>query len=288
MYHPHLISKVRHIRLLSKPLGLLLFLLLISFINTARGASAFVWSQYEPPHINVYYSPDGKSKVQLTSSGTNVLAILDRHNNETWVAWVGKNALHDDRLHYARLTPAGIILETGSVAETAGGLYAPSIAIEPPGNRVWMVWAENHGRTEDLLVSYLETNKTTLSNWAPPIQITANDQFSANVPHIERAESGAIEISWSHTGPDRSQRARATVSTRLFEGNSTSSRQLKPVATEYENANAGHARIKYITSRTDQSQDTRSWKRLTQNNTPLMGAMISDSGIVTRVFDKRK
>lgn len=287
MCHTRLINKVRHIRLISKPLGMSLFLLLISFINTARGAPAFVWSQYEPPHINVYFSPDGESKVQLTSGGTNVLAMLDRQNDETWICWIDKKAPNDDRLYYARLTPEGEILRKGKVPDTSGGLYAPSIAIEPSGNRVWMVWAENHGRTEDLLVSYLKIGKTPSSNWEPPIQITANDMFSANVPHIERAESGEAEISWSHTGPDRTQRALATVSTRLFKANRASSRQIKSVATEYENTNGVHSRIKYISDSTNKSKDDLSWKNLTRNKTVLMGAIISDSGIVTRVFDKR-
>ncbi len=284
LMHTRSINRARHTRVVIKPLGLSLFLLAVSFFNTAWGATAFVWSQYERPDINVYFSPDGKSTVQLTSGGTNVLAMLDRQGSETWICWIDKKTPHGDRLYYARLTSEGEILQIGRVPETSGGLYAPSIAIEPTGNRVWIVWAENHGRTEDLLISYLNIGDSPSSEWAPPIQMTADDKFSANMPHIDQAESGEARISWSHTGPDRLQRASAVVSTDFFETN----RAIKLPRTEYENANGGFSRIKYITDSTSQSEDDLTWKSLTRNETAMMGAIISDSGVITRVFDKRK
>lgn len=287
MCHTHLINKVRHIRLLAKPFGLSLLLLLVVTFTTAWGATAFVWSQQDSPDINVYYSPDGISTVQLTSHGTNVVPVLDRQGDETWICWIDKAAPRGDHLYYARLTPKGEILQKGRIPGTSGGLYAPTIAIESTGNRIWIVWAENHGRTEDLFVSYLNIDESSSGKWTPPIQITANDKFSANMPHVEQAASGEIEISWSHTGPDRLQRARATVSTRLFKAGSESARQIKPVAVEYENGGSGFSRIKYITDSTNNSKDDLTWKSLTRNKTALMGATISDSGIVARVFDRR-
>lgn len=285
MCHTHLVNNVYQTRLTLKPLGLSLFILLVSFLNVAWGAPAFVWSQYEAPDINVYFSPDGESTVQLTSSGTNVLAMLDRQGDEIWICWIDKQSPNNDRLHYARLTSEGKILQKGKVPETLGKLYAPSIAIEPSEDRVWLVWAENHGRTEDLLVSYLDIGDVLSSNWVPPMQITAKDVFSANVPSIDRAVSGRAEISWSHTGPDRAQQASATVSTHLFETNRGSGRQIKPLKTRY--AGSRQSRIMYITDSGDNALESLAWKRLTRNETALMGAIISDSGVVMRVFDKR-
>jgi hypothetical protein len=292
MIHKHLmhsrsISRARYTGQVAKPLGLSLLILLVSFFNTAWGAPAFVWSQLDSTNINVYFSPDGDSTVQLTSDGTNVLPVLDRQGDETWICWVNKQAPNGNRLGYARLSAAGEILLKGTVATTLGGLYAPAIGIESSGNRVWIVWAENHGRTEDLFVSYLNISETSSSEWAHPIQITANDEFSANVPHIDFAESGEARISWLHTGPGQAQRASATVSTRLFDTNSGSDRKLISVEIEHENTTGGLTRTKFITIDPDQSQDSLNWKKLTRDKTAIMGAIISDSGIVTRVFDKR-
>lgn len=277
----------RHIRQIVKSLGLSLILLATAISNATWAATAFVWSQYERPNINVYFSPDGESTVQLTTGGSNVLAMLDRRGDETWICWVDKKAPHGDRLYYARLTSEGEILRKGRVPETSGGLYAPSITIEPSGNRVWIVWVENHGRTDDLLVSYHNIGDSPSSEWAPPIQITADDKFSANMPHIDLTDQGVARISWSHTGPGRMQRASAVVTTGLFETNHALARQIILPKTEYEDAASGLFRIKYITDSSSNSADDLTWKSLTRNKSPMMGAIISDSGIVTRVLDKR-
>ena len=193
MLHKHLrhlrsINTARYTAQAAKPYGLSLLILLVSFCRTAWAAPAFVWSQLDSSDINVYFSPDGESTVQLTSDGTNVLPVLDRQGSETWVCWIDKQA-SGNRLNYARLSAGGEILQKGTVPETPGGLYAPTIRIESSGNRVWIVWDENHGRTEDLFVSYLNISETPSSEWAPPIQITANDNFSSNIQHIDLAES---------------------------------------------------------------------------------------------------
>ena len=270
-----------------KPTASLLFVVGVLLFNTASAAPALVWSQYDSPGINVYFSPDGERKTQLTSTGKNVLPMLDRGNNEIWVCWVDKSAAKDNRLYYARLTAEGETLQSGLVPDTSGGIYAPSIAIESSGNRVWVAWSENRGRTEDLFVSYLNIG-TPSADWAPAIQITANDMFSANMPYINLAESGEAQISWVHTGLDLVQSAKATVSVDLFDSEPASARQIKLVVTEYATASAGHSRVKYITWSGNKSADELSWKRLTFNETALMGAILSDDGSVTRVLDRRK
>lgn len=286
LIHGRSINRARYTGQAVKSLGLSLLILLVSFFNIAWGAPAYVWSQLDSSDINVYFSPDGESTVQLASDGTNVLPVLDRQGSEIWICWIDKQA-PSIRLNYARLSEGGEILLKGTVPDTLGGLYAPAIGIESSGNRVWIVWAENHGRTEDLFVSYLNISETSSSEWAPPIQITANDNFSANVPHIVLAESGEARIRWLHTGPGQAQRASATVSTRLFDTASGSARQLVSVATEYEDTNGEITPTKFITIDDDQSEYGLSWKKLTRNKIAIMGAIISDSGIVTRVFDKR-
>jgi len=203
------------------------------------------------------------------------------------LSWVDKRVSDGDRLNYARLTASGSILEKGLVPVSSGKLYAPSVAIEPSGKRVWIVWVEYNGRTGDLFVSYLNIGNAASSRWAPAIQITAKDKYSANLPRIERAASGEINISWMHTGPNLSRRASATVSTRLFDSNPATAFQFKPVVTEYDKANGKYPGTQYITNSSDTSDYVLSWKKLTRNRTALMGAAISDSGIVTRIFDRR-
>lgn len=279
---------IAHLRLpVSGLVGGSFGLLLLSLSNIAWGAPAFVWSQLDAPYINVYFSPDGMSSVQLTSRGKNVLPTLDRRNHEIWISWIDKAAPGGDRLDYARLSDTGTVRQKGSLPNTSGKLYAPSVAIEPSGKRVWIVWVENKGRTEDLFVSYLDIDSATSADWAPAIQITASDKFSANLPRIDRVASGKIDISWMRTGPGQRGRSNAMVSTSLFDRNSASARQIKPVDARFDSSNVGLPGVKYITDNADTTEYGMRWKKLTRNKTALMGAAISDSGVVTRIFDRR-
>ena len=288
MYHQHILKSYHPIRLINRLLGLSFYFLLVSFSGAAWSAPAFVWSQLDSPYINVYLSPDAESKIQLTSRGKNVLPVLDRRNDEIWLSWIDKGAPNGDLLNYAHVTTTGTILRKGSLPDTSGSLYAPSVSIEPSGNRVWLIWAEHNGRTEVLFVSYLNVgNATSRSDWAPAIQITANDEFSANLPRIDRTVSGSIEISWMRTGPGQAGRASATVSTSLFNADPTSARKLKQVTVKLDNLNGGYPRVKYISNNSDTSGYGMNWKKLTRNRTALMGAVISDSRIITRIVDRR-
>jgi len=287
MSHKHIFKIDQLTKLINKSIGFSCCFLLVSFSGTAWSAPAFVWSQLDSPYINVYLSLDNQSKIQLTSHGKNVLPALDRQNDEIWLSWIDKGAPNGDLLNYAHVTATGTILQKGALVDTSGSLYAPSVSIEPSGKRVWLVWAEHNGRTEVLFVSYLNVGDATLADWAPAVQITANDEYSANLPRIDRAASGRIEISWMRTGPGQAGRASATVSISLFDTDPALARQFKPVVVNLDSSNGGYPRVKYITGAADTSGYGISWKKLTRNHTALMGAVISDSGIVTRIVDRR-
>jgi len=292
LYTTFLLMNNRRTRLFSGFMGALLAIVMMPLM----AAPAKVWSQQDGEDINVYFSPDGEASIVLTSGGQNVMPGIGRDETQSWLSWVDvSDGMGAYKLKYAQVADNGLVLSSGEVLTAVASLYAPAIAPDPSGRRVWLVWVENQGETEELFVSYMDTWRRGGATWATPLQITPDDKFSANLPSIIEVSFEQIKVSWMRSAVRVDQLATAEVNVRDWAASAASGPELLAnpdwilrlagVRAQYKALKREDLRIKRL-DQSSYSVEAQSWMRLTRGNKVLMGASI-DGGVVTRIIGEQ-
>jgi len=274
----------------------LLSILLACVVVPVLAAPAMVWSQQDGEDINLYFSPDGVTSIALTSGGQNIMPGIGRNETQSWLSWVdASDGMGTYKLKYAQVADNGLILMSGDVLTAVASLYAPAIAPDPSGRRVWLVWVENQGKTAELFVSYLDIQRRGGAAWATPLQITPDDEFSANLPSIIEVGFEQIKISWMRSAVRVEQLATAEVNVRDWAASAAGMPALlanpdwKPrlagIRAQYKALKREDLRVMRL-DRQSYSAEARSWSQLTRGNKVLMGAFV-DGGVVTRVIGEQ-
>jgi len=261
----------------------------------AHAQTSMVWSQSDSQGINVYFSGNAKEIIAVTGSGINVSPNLFRSRNSTWLTWVDKSTTNANQLKFSQRSDGGKIIRSGSIPGAEGDLYAPAISIDTQARRVWLVWARFNGRTENLYASYLDLERRANGKWATPLQITPNDQYSANLPVITNATYASINVDWMRTSASVSENASAIIS--------ASSWQMQTAMQGVAPADANTANYRSLSVRAMRRDDRlikrlgvgqalsveeAGWQRLVRNRKALSGAVHSGVGASQRLVEVQR
>lgn len=189
----------------------------VGLASSVMAAPAMVWSQQDGQAINVYFSADGAAVQALTHEGVNIAPNLFRGPGTTWLSWVDKSRRNANTLRYTQLSEAGKVLRSGVIPGVQGDLYAPAVAMDSQGRRVWLLWVEFNGNRENLFASYLDLGKRASGEWAVPMQITPDDEYSANLPVITRADYDSITVDWMRSSSASSETATAVIRASIWQ-----------------------------------------------------------------------
>jgi hypothetical protein len=271
--------------------------LVTALLAPAWAETSMVWSQYEKPNINIYYSPDGSQTIALTSQGINIIPNLFKSRTSTWITWIDNSNEKVGQLKYAQVTNRGQILEIGTIPTTHPGIYGSAIALDPSESRAWAVWAENNGQREVLYASFRDLGKQGSGKWQAPLQITSDDEYSSNLPVIDAVLFNQITVSWLRTSSKASEAASAS----LFASDWNTSKSTnkidefgsKAVRVNYRNLRVKKtqdydAHIKRLRKGQPLSSDEQAWKNLIRDKDVISGAVHSGAGRSKRLAEESK
>ena len=273
--------------------------LVIILLTPAWAETAMVWSQYEEPDVNIYYSPDGTQTVALTSQGVNIFPDLFKSRTSTWITWIDKSNEKANQLKFAQVTNSGKILEIGTIPTTHPSIYGPTIAIDPSESRAWAVWAENNGRKEVLHASFRDIGKHSSGEWQTPLKITSDDEYSSNLPVFNQALLNQIDISWLRNSPKTSDTSTASASFFASDwGPSISTSKFDKISAQANTVNYRNLRveksqnydavIKRLRKGQPLSSDEQAWKNMVHDKDALSGAVHSGTGHSKRLVEEEK
>ena len=266
------------------------------FASSCFAASVMVWSQKDGADINIYFSPDGTRVAAITSIGINLAPNVFRSKSSTWIAWVDKTGGGVDLLKIARLSSAGNLQNVQILASVNGSAYAPAISVDSHENRVWLVWAEHLGRTEVLYASYRDLKGRGDSGWQPAIQITQENDYSANVPVIDSVSYDRIRISWERTSPVSSGSASTEIhatdwpiNTSQMSVDSTGLLRIPGRLVTVQASYDSDQFVRELKGKSIGSDDEIRWERLTRDRQVITGAIHSDTADTSmRLMDVRR